>query len=219
MAVFNYKVVDKNGKNKKGTIEAPNRDGAEKKLKADGYAIMSLTEQNSPFSGGLIKKKVKSKDLAVFCKQFSAVIRAGVTIISALELMGDQIENKTLQRAVMDAKTYVEKGGTLADALRVNSEVFPPIMINMVAAGELSGNLEICLDRLTEHFEKDNALSAKIKGAMTYPIVVFIVMIIVVIVVMVMVIPNFSSMFAEMGTQLPLATRIMVAASNFIIHK
>lgn len=219
MAVFNYKVVDKNGKNKKGTIEAPNRDGAEKKLKADGYAIMSLTEQNSPFSGGLIKKKVKSKDLAVFCKQFSAVIRAGVTIISALELMGDQIENKTLQRAVMDAKTYVEKGGTLADALRVNSEVFPPIMINMVAAGESSGNLEICLDRLTEHFEKDNALSAKIKGAMTYPIVVFIVMIIVVIVVMVMVIPNFSSMFAEMGTQLPLATRIMVAASNFIIHK
>lgn len=219
MAVFNYKVVDKNGKNKKGTIEAPNRDGAEKKLKADGYAIMSLTEQNSPFSGGLIKKKVKSKDLAVFCKQFSAVIRAGVTIISALELMGDQIENKTLQRAVMDAKTYVEKGGTLADALRVNSEVFPPIMINMVAAGELSGNLEICLDRLTEHFEKDNVLSAKIKGAMTYPIVVFIVMIIVVIVVMVMVIPNFSSMFAEMGTQLPLATRIMVAASNFIIHK
>ena len=219
MAVFNYKVVDKNGKNKKGTIEAPNRDGAEKKLKADGYAIMSLTEQNTPFSGGLIKKKVKSKDLAVFCKQFSAVIRAGVTIISALELMGDQIENKTLQRAVMDAKTYVEKGGTLADALRVNSEVFPPIMINMVAAGELSGNLEICLDRLTEHFEKDNALSAKIKGAMTYPIVVFIVMIIVVIVVMVMVIPNFSSMFAEMGTQLPLATRIMVAASNFIIHK
>lgn len=219
MAVFNYKVVDKNGKNKKGTIEAPNRDGAEKKLKADGYAIMSLTEQNSPFSGGLIKKKVKSKDLAVFCKQFSAVTRAGVTIISALELMGDQIENKTLQRAVMDAKTYVEKGGTLADALRVNSEVFPPIMINMVAAGELSGNLEVCLDRLTEHFEKDNALSAKIKGAMTYPIVVFIVMIIVVIVVMVMVIPNFSSMFAEMGTQLPLATRIMVAASNFIIHK
>lgn len=219
MAVFNYKVVDKNGKNKKGTIEAPNRDGAEKKLKADGYAIMSLTEQNSPFSGGLIKKKVKSKDLAVFCKQFSAVIRAGVTIISALELMGDQIENKTLQRAVVDAKTYVEKGGTLADALRVNSEVFPPIMINMVAAGELSGNLEVCLDRLTEHFEKDNALSAKIKGAMTYPIVVFIVMIIVVIVVMVMVIPNFSSMFAEMGTQLPLATRIMVAASNFIIHK
>lgn len=219
MAVFNYKVVDRNGKNHKGTIEAPNRDGAEKKLKADGYSIMSLTEQNNPFSGGLIKKKVKSRDLAVFCKQFSAVIRAGVTIISALELMGDQIENKTLQRAVMDAKTYVEKGGTLADALRVNSDVFPPIMINMVAAGELSGNLEICLDRLVEHFEKDNALSSKIKGAMVYPIVVFVVMIIVVIVVMVAVIPNFTSMFEEMGTELPLATRMMVAASNFIIHK
>lgn len=219
MAVFNYKVVDKDGKNKKGTIEAPNRDGAEKKLKSDGYSIMSLTEQNSPFSGGLIKKKVKSRDLGVFCKQFSAVIKAGVTIISALELMGDQIENPTLKRAVMDAKTYVEKGGTLADALRVNSDVFPPIMINMVAAGELSGNLEVCLDRLVEHFEKDNALSSKIKGAMVYPIVVFIVMIIVVIVVMIAVIPNFTSMFEDMGTKLPLATRMMVAASNFIIHK
>lgn len=219
MAVFNYKVVDKDGKNKKGTIEAPNRDGAEKKLKSDGYSIMSLTEQNNPFSGGLIKKKVKSRDLGVFCKQFSAVIKAGVTIISALELMGDQIENPTLKRAVMDAKTYVEKGGTLADALRVNSDVFPPIMINMVAAGELSGNLEVCLDRLVEHFEKDNALSSKIKGAMVYPIVVFCVMIIVVIVVMVAVIPNFTEMFKEMGTKLPLATRMMVAASNFIIHK
>ena len=219
MAVFNYKVVYKDGKNKKGTIEAPNRDGAEKKLKSDGYSIMSLTEQNSPFSGGLIKKKVKSRDLGVFCKQFSAVIKAGVTIISALELMGDQIENPTLKRAVMDAKTYVEKGGTLADALRVNSDVFPPIMINMVAAGELSGNLEVCLDRLVEHFEKDNALSSKIKGAMVYPIVVFIVMIIVVIVVMIAVIPNFTSMFEDMGTKLPLATRMMVAASNFIIHK
>ena len=219
MAVFNYKVVDKDGKNKKGTIEAPNRDGAEKKLKSDGYSIMSLTEQNNPFSGGLIKKKVKSRDLGVFCKQFSAVIKAGVTIISALELMGDQIENPTLKRAVMDAKTYVEKGGTLADALRVNSDVFPPIMINMVAAGEVSGNLEVCLDRLVEHFEKDNALSSKIKGAMVYPIVVFIVMIIVVIVVMIAVIPNFTSMFEDMGTKLPLATRMMVAASNFIIHK
>ena len=219
MATFNYKVVDRDGKNKKGTIEAYNRDGAEKKLKADGYTIMSLTEQSSPLAGGFFKKKVKSKDLAVFCKQFSSVIRAGVTIISALELMGDQIENPTLRKAIMDAKTYVEKGGTLSDAMRINPSIFPPIMINMVAAGEMSGNLEVCLDRLTEHFEKDNALASKIKGAMTYPIVVFIVMIAVVIVVMVMVIPNFTSMFEEMGTDLPLATRIMVALSDFIIHK
>ena len=208
MAVFNYKVVDRDGKNKKGTIEAPNRDGAEKKLKSEGYSIMSLTEQSSPLGGIGFKKKVKSRDLGVFCKQFSAVIKAGVTIISALELMGDQIENKTLRKAIADARTYVEKGGTLADALRVNPDVFPPIMINMVAAGEMSGNLEICLDRLVEHFEKDNALSSKIKGAMTYPIVVLVA-----------VIPNFSSMFEEMGTQLPLATRMMMAAADFVMYK
>ena len=160
-----------------------------------------------------------SRDLGVFCKQFSAVIKAGVTIISALELMGDQIENKTLKKAIMDARTYVEKGGTLADAFRVNPDVFPPIMINMVSAGEMSGNLEICLDRLVEHFEKDNALTSKIKGAMTYPIVVLIVMVIVVIVVLVAVIPNFASMFEDMGTQLPLATRIMMAAADFVKYK
>ena len=220
MAVFNYKVVDRDGKNKKGTIEAPNRDGAEKKLKSEGYSIMSLTEQSSPLGDiGLFKKKVKSRDLGVFCKQFSAVIKAGVTIISALELMGDQIENKTLRKAIQDARTYVEKGGTLADAFRVNPDVFPPIMINMVAAGEMSGNLEICLDRLVEHFEKDNALTSKIKGGMTYPIVVLIVMVIVIIVVLVAVIPNFASMFEDMGTQLPLATRIMMAAADFVKYK
>lgn len=220
MAVFNYKVVDANGKNKKGTIDAPNKEGAEKKLKADGYMVMSLTEQNSSaFSGGLIKKKVKSKELGVFCKQLSAVLKAGVTIISALELMGDQLDNKRLRKGVSDAKIYVEKGGTFADALRLNPDIFPPIMINMVAAGELSGNLEICLDRLTEFFEKDGNLKGKIKSAMTYPIVVFIVMIIVIIVVMVAVIPNFVSMFEEMDTELPLPTRIMMAASDFVIHK
>lgn len=220
MAVFNYKVVDRDGKNKKGTIEAPNRDGAEKKLKSEGYSIMSLTEQSSPLGDiGLFKKKVKSRDLGVFCKQFSAVIKAGVTIISALELMGDQIENKTLRKAIQDARTYVEKGGTLADAFRVNPDVFPPIMINMVAAGEMSGNLEICLDRLVEHFEKDNALTSKIKGAMVYPIVVLCVMVVVVIVVLVAVIPNFADMFADMGTQLPLATRIMMAAADFVKYK
>ena len=220
MAVFNYKVVDRDGKNKKGTIEAPNRDGAEKKLKSEGYSIMSLTEQSSPLGDiGLFKKKVKSRDLGVFCKQFSAVIKAGVTILSALELMGDQIENKTLRKAIQDARTYVEKGGTLADAFRVNPDVFPPIMINMVAAGEMSGNLEICLDRLVEHFEKDNALTSKIKGAMTYPIVVLCVMVIVIIVVLVAVIPNFASMFEDMGTQLPLATRAMMAAADFVKYK
>lgn len=219
MAVFNYKVVDRDGKNKKGTIEAPNRDGAEKKLKSEGYSIMSLTEQSSPLGNIGFKKKVKSRDLGVFCKQFSAVIKAGVTIISALELMGDQIENKTLRKAIADARTYVEKGGTLADAFRVNPDVFPPIMINMVAAGEMSGNLEICLDRLVEHFEKDNALTSKIKGAMTYPIVVLIVMVIVIIVVLVAVIPNFASMFEDMGTQLPLATRAMMAAADFVRYK
>ena len=161
MAQYNYKAMDKNGKAKKGSIEAINLDKAKEKLKSEGLIVQDIKEQGAGKKGG--GKKVKDKDLAVFCKQFSAVLNAGVTIISALEMMSEQLENKTLKRALQEAQSYVQKGGTLADAFKLNPKVFPPIMINMTAAGEMSGNLEICFDRLTTHFETANALHSKVK--------------------------------------------------------
>ena len=163
MAQYNYKAMDKNGKAKKGSIEAINLDKAKEKLKSEGLIVQDIKEQGAGKKGG--GKKVKDKD-------FSAVLNAGVTIISALEMMSEQLENKTLKRALQEAQSYVQKGGTLADAFKLNPKVFPPIMINMTAAGEMSGNLEICFDRLTTHFETANALHSKVKGAVTYPIVI-----------------------------------------------
>ena len=217
MAQYNYKAMDKNGKAKKGAIEAINLDKAKEKLKSEGLIVQDIKEQGAGKKGG--GKKVKDKDLAVFCKQFSAVLNAGVTIISALEMMSEQLENKTLKRALQEAQSYVQKGGTLADAFKLNPKVFPPIMINMTAAGEMSGNLEICFDRLTTHFETANALHSKVKGAVTYPIVILIVVAAVVAVLLVGVIPKFSQMFDDLGSELPAATQMLVNLSNFLQHK
>lgn len=217
MAQYNYKAMDKNGKAKKGSIEAINLDKAKEKLKSEGLIVQDIKEQGAGKKGG--GKKVKDKDLAVFCKQFSAVLNAGVTIISALEMMSEQLENKTLKRALQEAQSYVQKGGTLADAFKLNPKVFPPIMINMTAASEMSGNLEICFDRLTTHFETANALHSKVKGAVTYPIVILIVVVAVVAVLLVGVIPQFSQMFDDLGSELPAATQMLVNLSNFLQHK
>ena len=217
MAQYNYKAMDKSGKAKKGSIEAINLDKAKEKLKSEGLIVQDIKEQGAGKKGG--GKKVKDKDLAVFCKQFSAVLNAGVTIISALEMMSEQLENKTLKRALQEAQAYVQKGGTLADAFKLNPKVFPPIMINMTAAGEMSGNLEICFDRLTTHFETANALHSKVKGAVTYPIVILIVVVAVVAVLLVGVIPQFSQMFDDLGSELPAATQMLVNLSNFLQHK
>lgn len=220
MAQFNYKVIDKDGKNKKGVLEASNKEAAEKKLRAEGMTVIDCREQGAMDKDiQLFEKKVKSRDLSVFCKQFAAILNAGVTIIQALDMISESSENPTLSKALKEASTFVEKGGTLADGFRLSPKVFPAMLVNMVAAGETSGNMEIAFERLSVHFEKENALTGKIKSAMMYPMVVMVVIIAVVIVMLVAVIPTFTSMFEEMGATLPLATRIMVALSNFILKR
>ncbi len=217
MAQYNYKVMDKGGKTKKGVVEAVNEDKAKEKLKAEGYIVQELKEQGAGKKGS--GKKVKDKDLAVFCKQFVAVLNAGVTVIAALEMMSEQMDNKTLQRGLREAQSFVQKGGSLADAFRINPKIFPTILVNMVQAGEMSGNLEVAFERLTTHFENANKLKSKVKGAMTYPCVILIVVIAVVVVLLVGVIPQFEEMFSDLGSELPMATQILVNFSNFLQEK
>ncbi len=217
MAQYNYKVMDKGGKTKKGVVEAVNEDKAKEKLKAEGYIVQELKEQGAGKKVG--GKKVKDKDLAVFCKQFVAVLNAGVTVIAALEMMSEQMDNKTLQRGLREAQAFVQKGGSLADAFRINPKIFPTILVNMVQAGEMSGNLEVAFERLTTHFENANKLKSKVKGAMTYPCVILIVVIAVVVVLLVGVIPQFEEMFNDLGSELPWATQMLVNFSNFLQEK
>ena len=218
MAKYDYKGVGSDGKSKRGTIEANSEDAAKAKLRSEGISITEFGEAKG-IQLSLGTKKVKAKDLSVFCKQFASVLRAGVPLISALDMMSAQMENKTLKEALEQAATHVQKGGTLSEALKLNPKVFPPMLYNMVAAGEASGKLEICFERMATQFEKDGHIAAKIKGAMTYPAVILCVVIGVVIMMLVMVIPTFSEMFEEMGTQLPAATQMLVNASDFLVAK
>nr|MCR5543304.1 type II secretion system F family protein [Eubacterium sp.] len=218
MAKYDYKGVGSDGKSKRGTIEANSEDAAKAKLRSEGISITEFGEAKG-VQLSLGGKKVKAKDLSVFCKQFASVLRAGVPLISALDMMSAQMENKTLREALEQAATHVQKGGTLSEALKLNPKVFPPMLYNMVAAGEASGKLEICFERMATQFEKDGHIAAKIKGAMTYPAVILCVVIGVVIMMLVMVIPTFSEMFEEMGTQLPAATQMLVNASDFLVAR
>ena len=217
MAKYSFKVVDSSGKQQKKTVEAKSEEAARVKLKSEGYSVAGVGKE----VGGGKKKggKVTDRDLSVFCKQFAAVLRAGVPIISALDMMGEQMTNKTLQSALADCAAFVQKCGTLADAMRQNPKAFPSMLANMVAAGEMSGKLEISFERMAVQFEKDGAIKSKIKGAMTYPIVILVVVIGVVGLLMVMVIPTFSNMFEEMGATLPKPTQIIVSISNFLVAK
>ncbi|HBE09093.1 MAG TPA: type II secretion system F family protein, partial [Lachnospiraceae bacterium] len=218
MAQFNYKAMDSSGKQKKGSVEAQSIELAKDKLRREGLSILDISEyKDIQIKFG--KKKVKKRDLAVFCKQFASILRAGVPIIQALDMLADQMENKVLKDSLKEAQAHVQKGGTLADAFKLNPDVFPPILYNMVSAGEMSGKLEICFERLSTQFEKDGYIQAKVKSAMTYPIVVLVVIGVVVAIMMIKVIPTFSQMFEEMGTKLPAATQMLVNFSDFLVKK
>lgn len=225
MESFSYKVITAEGKEKKGSIEAASKAEAIKLLKAEGNVPLKVDQQGMldkdinlfPGLGG--GKKVKTRDLSVFCRQFSSILKAGVNVIGALQMLSEQTENKTLRFALKNVQSNVEKGENLADAMRPETKAFPPLLINMMAAGESSGSLEISIERMAVQFEKDAKLKGMVKKAMMYPIVLCSVAIGVVIVMMGFVIPNFMKMFADMGTDMPAFTLAVIAISDFITQK
>jgi type IV pilus assembly protein PilC len=218
MAKYSFKVIDSAGKQSKKTVDAKSEEAARSKLRSEGYSVAGVGKEVGSGKG---KKggKVTNRDLSVFCKQFASVLRAGVPMISALDMMSEQMTNKALKTALSDAASYVQKGGTMSQALAQSPKVFPSTLVNMVAAGETSGKMEIAFERMATQFEKDGAIQSKIKSAMVYPIVILVVLVGVVGLLMVMVIPTFSEMFKEMGTKLPAATQALVNLSDFIANK
>lgn len=220
MATFKYRITDKYGKDKKGTVEANSEEAAMAKLKGDGAIVHSVKETTSVDDAAwniTIGNPVKLKDITLFCRQFYSILNAGVTVVDGLKMMEDSTENKVLRKSIYNVQVNVEKGETLANAMALEGKVFPDLLINMVAAGEATGNLSIAFERICTQFEKDQKLRSMLIGAMIYPVVVLIVAVIVVIVLMVVVIPQFQEIFTTMGEQLPLPTRIVIAVSDFMI--
>lgn len=218
MAAFGYIAIDKDGKEVKGSLEADTRDAVLTKLRVQGMMPVSVSEQSALTKdinidiGG----KVSPRDLSVFCRQFVSMTRAGVTILEALKLLSEQSENKKLFKAVNAVRVSVEKGETLADALAAFPKVFPSLMVTTVAAGEASGSLDIALERMAEHFEKNSRTQSLVKKAMIYPCVIAVVAVVVVIVMLVVVIPNYVDMFAQMNVEMPAITQLVINMSNFV---
>ena len=220
MTDFLYVAVDNStGKEKKGTIQAENENEARTKLKAEGYYVMKLNKAT-----GLNKQinisigaSASPRDLSVFSRQFVSMINAGVTILDTLDMLGDQTENKEMGKAIKGVHAEIQKGETLSDALMKYPKIFPSIMVSMVAAGEASGKMDVAFERMATHFEKSAKMKALVKKASVYPIMVAVVAFAVVIVMLVKVIPSYESMFADLGTELPMITKMVVAASDFIM--
>lgn len=220
MATFKYRITDKYGKDKKGTVEANSEEAATAKLKGDGAIVHSIKETTSVDDAAWnisIGNPVKLKDITLFCRQFYSILNAGVTVVEGLKMLEESTENKVLRKSIYNVQVNVEKGETLANAMALEGKVFPDLLINMVAAGEATGNLSVAFERICTQFEKDQKLRSMLIGAMIYPVVVLVVAVIVVIVLMVVVIPNFQAVFAEMGESLPLPTRIVIAVSDFMV--
>lgn len=208
MPGYTYIAVDQKGKEKRGKMEAENRDEVSQQLKKDGLFPAEIKEQgvlNKEIDLS-IGKKVKPRDLSVFCRQFVSITQAGVPMKEALQMMTEQTENKWLKKATADVLLNVEKGNTLADSMAAIPDVFPPMLVNMVAAGESSGSLDMSFDRMATHFEKEAKLKATIRKATIYPIILIFAVIGVVAVMLLYVIPIFIDMFADLDIEMPALT-------------
>ena len=216
MPGYFYIVADKAGKEKRGKMEANNRDAAKELVKKDGYVILSLEEQSQQFDMNFtFGRKLKPRDLSVFCRQFVSILESGVAMKEALAMLEEQTENKTLKKSIAEVLTNIEKGNSLADAMRGESHVFPPMLINMVEAGESSGNLEMAFSRMAEQFEKEAKLKATVRKATVYPIVLIFACIGVIGVMLLYVIPIFIDMFKEIDMEMPAFTMFVMGLSEW----
>lgn len=223
MAVYVYKAKTPQGGVTTGSVEADNEKMVVAKLRAQQLTIMSITPEKKKgdisFSmPKFFKKKVKVsvKDLAIFSRQFSTMINAGVPVLQSLNIIIDQLENPGFKDVVKKIKEDVNQGSTLSDAIAKFPNVFSTLYINMIKAGEAGGLLDTILQRLSSYLEQADSLKRKVKSAMTYPIVVSSIATAVVIFLLAFVIPTFKDVFSSMGGKLPLPTQILVTVSETV---
>ncbi len=219
MPKYNYRAADNTGKESKGIITAENRMYAMEELKHAGLFVISMAEQSvltQDVSLRIMEKRPSARDLAIFCHQFVSIINAGVSIISTLEMLSEQTENKMLGNALSEIKRNIERGETLAGSMREHKKVFSSIFITMVEAGEASGSLDISFERMGTQLEKEAHLKGLMKKASIYPAVVGVVSLAVIIGMLLFVVPTFQTMFEQMNVELPTITKVVIAMSSFV---
>lgn len=219
MPSYSYIAINRAGKQVKDNLDASSLETAKNSLRATGYTILEIKELgvlnqdiDLPFLGN-----PTAKDMAIFCRQFQSILRAGVPVSTVLSMLGQQTENKKLAAAIREMQADIEKGETLAGSMRKHPKIFSSMLCNMIAAGEESGNLEESFSQMEDWFDKAKKTKAAVGKAMVYPCVLIFAMVVVLIVMMVKIIPNFLATFEEMDMELPGVTLAVIAVSDWFV--
>ncbi|RLL47864.1 type II secretion system F family protein [Oceanobacillus piezotolerans] len=219
MPVYKYAGRTRKGTMKKGTIESVSRSQAIMTLREKGISPREVTETKATiFNKDLAigTNSVKSEDFVIYCRQFATLVRAGISIVEATNILAAQTESKGLKKALFQVESDIKEGHSFSDSAEKHPKVFPPLFINMIRAGELTGNIDSTLDRIASYLEKQNNMKKKVQSTMAYPLVLSVVIIAVVIFLMVTIVPQLTSTFEGMGSELPAVTQLVVSMSDFI---
>jgi type IV pilus assembly protein PilC len=210
MPIFLWEAQTKRGEAKKGELDAADEAAVRGQLRRQGYKSINVKKKPKDLMEYLpfMQQKVKEKDVVVFARIFATMINAGLPLIQCLDLLEKQEQNKTFSKVIGSIREDIEGGSTLTDALKKFPKVFDELFVNLIAAGESGGILDVILQRLSGYMEKSMKLKSKVKGAMTYPISVLVISIGVVAVLLLKVIPVFQKMFEGMGSKLPGPTQL-----------
>lgn len=216
MPNFAWKGRDRSGAIQEGVLVADTKDLAFNTLSRQGIVVTGIRERGKEAAIPRAGRRIPPKKVAVFTRQFSVMIDAGLPLVQCLDVLGTQQDHKAFQKIILQVRQDVEAGSTLADAMRKHPRAFDTLYVNMVAAGESGGILDTILQRLSTYIEKAVKLRAQVRSAMIYPISVLTIAAGVVAIILLKVIPTFAALFAGLGAELPLPTRIVVTASNFM---
>jgi len=220
MASYTYQALNRNGKKVKSTVEAPSLEAAKSSLRAMGCTVLDIGETSA------LNKDIEisflgnpsSKDLAIFCRQFVSILRAGIPITSVLGMLAAQTENKKLMAAIRNMQADIEKGMSLAAAMGKYPKIFPKMLTNMIASGEASGNLEESFLQMEVYYDKLTKTKSKVGRVMIYPCVLLVVMIVVLIVMMTKIIPSFMKTFGDIDMELPKLTVAVMNVSDWFVN-
>jgi len=217
MPKFKYVARDKYGVLREDVIYAPDAGAAQMELEKRGFEEVKLQiVEAKKFSLDLFKPKVKERDLAIFTRQLGAMINAGVGIAEALEILSEQMPNKTLAEALKKVKEDVVAGMSLSKAMAKHKNVFPEFLVNLIESAEESGNLDIILQRATQYYEKIAAIKRKIVSASWYPAMVVVIATVIVFGILTFIVPTFANLYSSLGGELPFLTQLLIDASNML---
>lgn len=213
--LFRYKEVDnKTGKVVQGEMRAASREEVVENIRKKGSTPVKIEQIEQKSQSISFGGKVKVKDLAIYCKQLNTMLAAGMPLTVALDVMEGQTEKRTLKRVSNEMCTKVQTGAILSEAMLEHKKTFPPLLVTMVKAGEMTGKLDEVLGRMSIHYEKENKINSKIKGAMIYPIILMVLLVVVVVAMLTFILPQFTSMFETSGKELPFLTQMLIKVSD-----